>query len=167
MEQWNGFKVLAAEEPQEESSKDSLVHSLQVTLSDVTIFYYMSHSSHWNVKGTDFAQYHALFEAIYSDVYESIDAIAENILKLGYSAPISLKSLVEMANITEVVTTETEPIILARNLKEKNTRVIETLKKTFDIANKENEQGVANFIAERIDMHQKWDWQLKASLGER
>jgi DNA-binding ferritin-like protein len=35
--------------------------------------------------------------------------------------------------------------------------------KTFNTANESNQQGIANFIAERIDMHQKWNWFLKAS----
>jgi DNA-binding ferritin-like protein len=42
--------------------------------------------------------------------------------------------------------------------------LIAKLKQAFNVANGENEQGVANFIAERIDMHQKWSWQLRASL---
>ena len=44
-----------------------------------------------------------------------------------------------------------------------NSNLINTLMKTFDLANKSNQQGIANFIAERIDMHQKWNWFLKAS----
>jgi hypothetical protein len=33
----------------------------------------------------------------------------------------------------------------------------------FDLAIKENQQGIANFLAERQDMHMKWKWQLTAS----
>ena len=46
----------------------------------------------------------------------------------------------------------------------KNMEYIVILKNAFDVANQENEQGIANFIAERIDKHQKWNWQLKSSL---
>jgi len=46
-----------------------------------------------------------------------------------------------------------------------NDYVIENLKDVFNIANvKYNEQGICNFIADRIDKHQFWAWQLKASL---
>jgi hypothetical protein len=37
-------------------------------------------------------------------------------------------------------------------------------KKAFDVANAANEQGIADFCASRIDMHQKWDWQLSSSV---
>jgi len=38
------------------------------------------------------------------------------------------------------------------------------LKDAFEMADAGNEQGLANFIAERIDQHQFWSWQLSASL---
>jgi DNA-binding ferritin-like protein len=44
-----------------------------------------------------------------------------------------------------------------------NAVMLNGLRRAFDIANQANEQGIANFIAERIDMHAKWDWQLKAT----
>jgi len=44
--------------------------------------------------------------------------------------------------------------------------MLNDLRKAFDIANQANEQGIANFIAERIDMHAKWDWQLKATTNQ-
>jgi DNA-binding ferritin-like protein len=44
-----------------------------------------------------------------------------------------------------------------------NDGVLETLVKTFHDAIDADEQGIANFLAERIDMHEKWRWQLKAS----
>jgi len=57
----------------------------------------------------------------------------------------------------------TKPVAMAKDLLEANGEVIEKLKTVFHTANDADEQGIANFIAERIDMHQKWSWQLKAS----
>jgi DNA-binding ferritin-like protein len=34
------------------------------------------------------------------------------------------------------------------------------------MADNSREQGVANFLAERIDQHQKWHWQLKAVVKQ-
>ena len=52
---------------------------------------------------------------------------------------------------------------MAKDLLKSNEHVVGKLKSVFDTSNSDNEQGIANFIAERIDMHQKWSWQLKAS----
>jgi hypothetical protein len=42
--------------------------------------------------------------------------------------------------------------------------LIEELKSAFSLMDAANEQGVADFIAGRIDAHQKWSWQLASSL---
>jgi starvation-inducible DNA-binding protein len=140
----------------------TLVKELQELMGDVTVFYFRAHGYHWNVEGEDFSQYHNLFEDIYSDVYGSIDPLAENIRKLGEYAPFKLDTLIKLASL-EDSKVPTNPRAMAKDLLEANESLIEILKSVFHTANDDDEQGIANFIAERIDMHQKWAWQLKAS----
>jgi starvation-inducible DNA-binding protein len=140
----------------------ALVKELQELMGDVTVFYFRAHGYHWNVEGEDFSQYHNLFEDIYSDVYGSIDPLAENIRKLGEYAPFKLDTLIKLASL-EDSKVPTNPRAMAKDLLEANESLIEILKSVFHTANDDDEQGIANFIAERIDMHQKWSWQLKAS----
>jgi hypothetical protein len=47
---------------------------------------------------------------------------------------------------------------------EKNNAVNASVMAAFAAANTANEQGVANFLAERDDQHKKWAWQLRSSL---
>jgi DNA-binding ferritin-like protein len=52
------------------------------------------------------------------------------------------------------------------SLYEANNNIIADLEKAFNYAsNNANEQGVADLIASRIDMHQKWEWQLRSTIG--
>ena len=48
-----------------------------------------------------------------------------------------------------------------------NSQMLELLNQIFQEATEENQQGIANFIAERIDAHQKWAWQLRSFLKEQ
>lgn len=140
----------------------SVCDALEDLLCNVVVFYFTAHRAHWNVAGPDFAEYHELFGSIYDDVYGSVDDLAENIRKCG-SFPPSLTHMVETASFKDDSMT-TEAKDLALDIYKKNVAMIAMLKGTFDTANAANEQGVANFLAERIDMHQKWQWQLGASL---
>ncbi|NDH64821.1 MAG: DNA starvation/stationary phase protection protein [Microbacteriaceae bacterium] len=142
----------------------ALKDDLKNLLSDVVSFYFRAHGHHWNVEGEDFSQYHALFQEIYEDAYSSIDPIAENIRKLGDYSPFRLERFIELANIPDSSKTQSTPKSMAQDLLKANEYLIVKLKDVFSTADTENEQGIANFIAERIDMHQKWAWQLKASL---
>lgn len=139
-----------------------LIKSLKVLMSDVVTFYFMAHGYHWNVEGPDFSQYHGLFSDIYEDVYGSIDPIAENIRKLDDYAPFSLKKFAELTTVA-FKDVEPNPKAMAKALLTANESVIKTLNDCFKKASKEDEQGIADFLAGRIDMHQKWAWQLRAS----
>lgn len=141
---------------------ESLIKSLKVLVSDVVTFYFMAHGYHWNVEGPDFSQYHALFSDIYEDAYGSIDPIAENIRKLGDYAPFSLQKFLDLRTL-EFKDVQPNPKAMAKSLLTANEAVIKTLKKAFTEAEKADEQGIMNFLADRIDNHQKWSWQLKAS----
>lgn len=138
---------------------------LKPLLADVYAMLVQAQGAHWNVKGADFSQYHALFESIYDDVYSSIDPMAENILKSGAEALCCLSEL-QSARTTKDRVHGSDPRGLAAALADVNMDVLIRLQQAFDVANAANEQGIANFLAERIDMHQKWNWQLKASVGE-
>jgi len=137
--------------------------ALKGLLSNVIALYSTAHRAHWNVAGPDFAQYHELFGNIYDDIYSSsVDPLAENIRKLG-SFPHSLTYMVESASIKDDSMT-TEASELALDMYKKNVVMLAMLKDVFDMANAANEQGVANFVADRIDQHEKHGWQIRASL---
>lgn len=138
---------------------------LRSLLADVYSLYFLAHAAHWNVRGVDFAQYHELFGEIYEDIEGSIDPMAENILKTGGVAPQNLNEIQSLRTSMDPVDGDT-PAGLARMVADMNDLVLERLRDAFIRLDQMNEQGVADFIAGRIDAHQKWRWQLRASLGE-
>lgn len=154
------------DDTQPEPQEKDLSGQLQTLLANVSVFYHATHEYHWNVTGNDFYQYHKFFDEIVSDVYESIDPIAENIRKLGKQPVYNMHDLVDHATIKPTTVDSTESISYAKELSKLNSSLIEFIKATFDMANKDNEQGIANFLAERIDQHQKWQWFLDSSIGK-
>ena len=171
MTDWNGFRVLSEKkvekEPKKKVPQESLIEVLRKTLGEAYVLYHTIHGFHWNLKGADFYEYHKFFDELVDDIYEHIDPIAENIVKLGGVAPFLMSELSSISSIEGVGLVSENPIELVKKFLEMNTQYIDNIKKAFIIANDSNEQGVANFIAERIDQHQKWNWFLKASLGEK
>ena len=143
-----------------------LNEELTELLADVVSFYFRAHGAHWNVKGADFSEYHKLFLKIYEDVYESIDPIAENLRKLGSVAPFTLPSFLALRSIEDAPVILQDPIALANDLLAANDIILDELSDAFDCATAYNQQGVANFLAGRIDQHQFWKWQLTASQGQ-
>jgi starvation-inducible DNA-binding protein len=163
METWNGFRVVGAVEDDTITKDNDLVSALKSMLAEAYVLYHTIHGFHWNVVGNDFYQYHKFFDEIVDDIYENIDPIAENIRKLGAKTPFIMSELAGLSKIKEVGLDGNDPQTLAKQFLDMNNQYIDHIKNVFNIANKDNEQGIANFVAERIDQHQKWSWFLKAS----
>jgi starvation-inducible DNA-binding protein len=142
-----------------------LIAPLTTLLADVVAFSFRAWGFHWNVTGKDFQQYHELFGDIYEDAIGSIDPLAENIRKMGGRAPFGLNQYSAMSSIDDTDITGMMPADLATDLLAQNDTVLAAIAKAFTLANAMNQQGIANFLAERQDMHQKWAWQLRSSIG--
>lgn len=140
-----------------------LIASLRKTLANVVVEYFHAHGFHWNVVGPEFQQLHEFFQEVYEDIYSSIDPMAENLRKLNVKSPFRLSEFMADSTINE--TNPVEAMDMVHALSMINTKVIESLNETYTLANSVNEQGICNFIAERIDMHKKWAWQMRSLLG--
>jgi starvation-inducible DNA-binding protein len=144
--------------------KPEVVECLADTLGNAVHLYFKAHGHHWNVTGRDFSQFHDFFEEIYTDVYSSFDALAENMRKLGAMAPFRLE---EFANLSQMDDMDcgTDAMMMVQDLYVANNIMIMSLDNCFAVATSSNEQGVADFIGGRIDEHKKWRWQLSAYLS--
>lgn len=155
---------VAEKAPEKPESGDSgLAAELGTVLADVFTLYAMAQGFHWNVVGPTFAQDHEFFGEVYEDAWGSVDRIAENIRKVGAPAPAGLSTFVKLREIEDAPASSDRKGMYA-HLDRANAKVIYCLQEVFAVAERANEQGIANFAAERIDQHQKWGWQIKSTL---
>ena len=142
---------------------NELTTAIKVLLANATVMYYKAHQFHWNIEGIEFTQYHEFFGDLYTDVYESVDPIAELLRKLDDYAPVSLDELFKYKTLKEETQRVEKLEDIFTSLIAANQEVLDSLNKVFTIANANKQQGVCNFIADRIDTHQKHAWFLRAS----
>jgi starvation-inducible DNA-binding protein len=140
-----------------------LSQALATCLANATIMYHHAHAFHWNVVGADFPEWHDKFAEIYDDVYGSLDPLAENIRKLGDTVPFTLDELTQVASVDDENPSDNAAPTLVASLLATNTTVLNDLNDAFSEADDMDEQGIANFLAERIDAHQRWNWQLSVT----
>lgn len=151
-------------EGQPSADKAALIACLQQYHADNIAFYLEAHGAHWNVVGEDFTEYHELFEEIYEDAQEAIDPIAELLRKLNAPSLADIREVAAKA-AGETVADDNDPESLAEAVYAANEALLDQIVSCINEATKINQQGVLNFLAERQDMHQKWSWQLRASLA--
>jgi starvation-inducible DNA-binding protein len=140
---------------------ETLIELMKKVLADSYAFTIKAQNYHWNVEGPNFPQYHDFFGKLYEEVYSSIDTTAEEIRALGSYTPGSFSRFQELSDI-EDETGFPVPAEMFRKLLADNQVIIETLTTAFGLADNFNEQGLADYIAGRIDAHKKHDWMLKS-----
>lgn len=140
-----------------------LVNEMKISLASVFSFYLKTHFFHWNVTGPNFHDYHAFFGTLYEDVHGSVDAFAEQIRALDQYAPGSLERFKALSIIEDKNTIPNAPSMIKELLSD-NEKIIKQLEKTNALADSENKKGLCNFLEERIDVHSKHNWMLKAML---
>jgi starvation-inducible DNA-binding protein len=143
-----------------------LSDNLKVLLASVNSLSIKAQNFHWNVEGDNFPQYHEFFGNFYEEVYSSVDRIAEYIRTLDSYAPGSLSRYAELT-IIEDQTKIPRPNLMFAELLSDNEKMIDLLNGCFGSAEEENKQGIANFIAERLDAHEKHGWMLRSILKNR
>ena len=143
-----------------------LAQNLKVLLSTQFSYSIKTQFFHWNVEGSDFGQLHDFFGTLYTDAFGAIDPIAEYIRTLDEYAPGSLTRFSEMTLVEDQLRIPSATLMLQETLKDTET-ILGLLKQTFDDANAEGKDGIADFLAGRLDIHGKWRWQLKAYLKNK
>jgi starvation-inducible DNA-binding protein len=146
------------------ATSQELINVLKELQSMAMKIYAQSHGYHWNIEGRDFKQDHAFLLEIYEDVFDSIDAYAENLRKIKAKVPFGLEQLQQnsalMVNDSLDLTAEQ----MFNELSKTNLQIIDKLKDGFDIATEVRENGIANFFADRQDKHSFWQWQISSVL---
>ena len=143
-----------------------LVDDLKILLATQYAYVIKAQFFHWNVEGPDFAQLHEFFGEIYEEVYEnSIDRTAEFIRILDDYTPGSFERFGELSLIPGQTKVPRARLMIQELLADSQT-LIDHLNQCFDNAEQEDQQGIADFVAGRIDAVGKHRWMLRSFLRE-
>jgi len=143
---------------------NELQASMQIVLSNTFTMYFKSHSYHWNVEGMFFSQYHDFFGELYGELHGAVDPIAEQIRAIDGYGPVSLVDLMRYGTVSEDMAKPSNIRSMVLSLQQANQQIIDSLNKAFTLAEQENNQGLLDFIAGRLDVHAKHGWMLNSSL---
>ena len=142
-----------------------LADNLKTLLASNFAYYLKAHAFHWNVEGPDFGELHKFFQKIYEDSYSAIDHIAEYIRYLDEYAPGSFERYTELSTIAGQ-TKIPRARLMIEELLANTQQMIDILNTCFASAENENQQGIADFVSQRLSQHGKYYWQLRSYLRE-
>jgi starvation-inducible DNA-binding protein len=147
-----------------DAQRRAIADGLSHLLADTYTLYLKTHNFHWNVTGPQFNSLHLMFETQYTELALAVDLIAERIRALGEPAPGSYSAYAKLSSIQEAdgVPSATE---MVRILAEDQLAVVRTARAVFPLADAANDEPTADLLTQRMQVHEKTAWMLRATLG--
>jgi starvation-inducible DNA-binding protein len=146
-----------------EKARKEIGAGLSRLLADTYTLYLKTHNFHWNVTGPMFNTLHLMFETQYNELALAVDLIAERIRALGFPAPGSYKQFAELTSLKEETKVPKAEDMIRQLVKDQEA-VVRTARSIFPIVDKANDEPTADLLTQRMQVHEKTAWMLRALL---
>ena len=143
-----------------DKSQKKVAAGLSKLLADTYAVYLKTHGYHWNVRGPNFGSLHNLFMAQYTEMWASIDLIAERIRALGEDAPQGYAAFAELSDIKDG-SPKNDAEAMLKELVADHATLVATAKAAREGA----DDVTASLIDARVEAHEKHAWMLRVSIG--
>ena len=142
---------------------EDLIQTLRTTLASNFTLYLKTHMFHWNVEGSNFAEYHEFWSDIYEDLFDQSDILAEYIRQAGEYAPGSLSVYSE---ISEIKDEEGFPKAeqMFNQFMVDNATMINIYDRLYKAAEAAEQFQISDYAAQRLGVHRKHAWMVRSYL---
>jgi starvation-inducible DNA-binding protein len=150
----------------DEADRAAIADGLSRLLADSYTLYLTTHNFHWNVTGPMFNTLHAMFMQQYTDLWTSIDDIAERIRALGHYAPGSYAAFGKLASVPDAPAEPPKALEMVRILVKGNEAVARTARELLPTVDKAGDEPTMDLLTQRLEFHEKTAWMLRSMLEE-
>ena len=150
----------------DEKDRAEIADGLSHVLADTFTLYLTTHSFHWNVTGPMFTSLHVMFMEQYTELWNSIDLIAERIRSLGHFSPGSYAQFTKLASIPDTPSEPPKALEMVRILVKGHEAVASTARALIPVAEKASDAPTADLMTQRVAVHEQAAWMLRALLEE-
>ena len=139
------------------------VSALRMLTADTIVLQMKAQNYHWNLVGGDFFELHQLFEVQYSELFEAVDEIAEQLRMMRATPPSTLAEVLTLTRMKEGHA-RTRDAMLA-DMRAGHEQMSANLRKAFSQLS--NDPSTQELLVRRLQAHDKAAWMLRASESER
>jgi starvation-inducible DNA-binding protein len=147
-----------------ETQREAIAAGLGRLLADTYTLYLKTHNFHWNVEGPLFNTLHLMFETQYTELALAVDLIAERIRALGVHAPGSYREFAELSTVEDASGRPTALQMIGQLAKDQET-VVRTAREVFPLVDEAHDEPSADLLTQRMQVHEKNAWMLRAMLA--
>jgi starvation-inducible DNA-binding protein len=137
-----------------------IAEALNGLVADSYALYTKTKNFHWHVSGPHFRDYHLLFDDQATEIFATIDELAERVRKLGARTVHSIGEIAKLQTIKDNDKDFVSPGDMLRELMADNKTVIKAMRAAHDVADKHEDVATASILENFIDAAEKRNWFL-------
>ncbi|MBT6231788.1 MAG: DNA starvation/stationary phase protection protein [Nitrosomonadales bacterium] len=147
-----------------DADRKKIAEGLSKLLADTYTLYLNTHNFHWNVTGPMFNTLHLMFMDQYTELWNSVDVIAERIRALDQFAIGSYKDFSAYSSVKDAPSNPPKAEVMIAQLVEGHETVIKTIRSIYSTVEKASDQATEDMLTQRINVHEKTAWMLRSLL---
>jgi starvation-inducible DNA-binding protein len=137
-----------------------IAEALNGLVADSYALYTKTKNFHWHVSGPHFRDYHLLFDEQATEIFATIDDLAERVRKLGAKTVHSIGEIAKLQTIKDNDKDFVSPGDMMIELMNDNKLVIRRMRAAHEIADKHEDVATASILENFIDAAEKRNWFL-------
>jgi len=163
-----GITKMSAESPEQlrtpsdldGRARDTLAEKLNATLADSFALYLKTKNFHWHVSGSNFRDYHLLFDEQAAQILLSTDGVAERVRKIGKT---TLRSISDIARRQTLKDNDADFVAahdMLTELRADNLNLVESLRAAKGAADAAGDNGTSGMVDTWTDEAEQRAWFL-------
>lgn len=122
--------------------------------------YVKTKNFHWHVASSHFRDFHLLFDEHATQIFESIDVMAERMRRIGSTTIRSIGHVAELSPILDDNEPFVEPAQMVERLLVDNRRMAKAQRNAIEICDDNKDSVTANALQEILDLTERRIWFL-------
>ena len=143
----------------------AVAHELTKILANETVLYLKTKNAYWNIEGADYYEKHKFLETQFKQLDDIIDKVAKRIRSIGYYTHATLKSHLNLTQLTEVNYERTDIHGFMKELLADHESIIIQLRNLIQsFAQDFHDSNTSDFTTSLMETHEKMAWKLRSHL---
>ena len=139
--------------------------SLNSLLADLFALYIKTKNYHWHMTGPHFRDYHLLLDEQAGQIFDTTDALAERVRKLGKPTIRSIGQIARLQRISDDNSEQTDAVIMLKTLLSDNSAIVARLREAHEVCDTHRDVATASLIENWIDDAERRVWFLYETAG--
>jgi len=133
---------------------------LNALLADLFALYLKTKNFHWHMSGPHFRDYHLLLDEQADKIFDTTDALAERVRKLGGGTLRSIGHIGRLQRIADNDADYVSPLDMLAELRDDNMRLAASMREAHAVCDEHGDVATASLIEVWIDEAEQRIWYL-------